>query len=197
MKNFIHKILIEKNTTVLILSLCFLLTGCGTDPAIETYKANMNQFFENIEIYDASINAIDPSSETATSELLTLLDSMNTTFTQMASLEVPEGFPGVDQLADEASMYMSDAVACYHQAYDGEYDSVMEDVAFQYYQQANVRFQYIVSILHGDIPEEIFTYEDESTFDENTSDEEASEDNSSEQLTQEETIPEITTEPIE
>ena len=84
------------------------------------------RIFENIEIYDSSINAIDPNSETATSDLLTLLDSMNTTFSQMAPLEVPEGFPGVEQLADEASQYMSDAVACYHQAYDNEYDAVMD-----------------------------------------------------------------------
>lgn len=155
-----------------ILSSLFLLTGCGSDAGLENYKANMNQFFENVEIYNNSINSIDPNSETATSDLLTLLDSMNTTFEQMASLEVPEGFPGVEQLADEASMYMSDAVSCYHQAYDAEYDSVMEDVAYQYYQQANLRFQYIVSILHGDIPEEIFVYEDEDiTTEESTSEE--------------------------
>ena len=166
MKSLKHKIHPVKASTALLLVTLLLLTGCGADPAIEAYKANMNQFFENIEIYDTSINAIDPNSETATSELLTLLDSMNTTFTQMASLEVPEGFPGVEQLSDEASIYMSDAVACYHQAYDGEYDSVMADVAFQHYQQANIRFQYIVSILHGDIPEEIFSYEEESTSDE-------------------------------
>ena len=155
------------------------LTGCGNDTVIETYKANMNQFFENIEIYDSSINSIDPNSETATSDLLTLLDSMNTTFAQMATLEVPEGFPGVEQLADEASQYMSDAVTCYHQAYDNEYDAVMEDVAYQYYQQANLRFQYIVSILHGDIPEEIFVYEDGSSSDGNSSEENSSEENSS------------------
>lgn len=152
----------SKAAVLISLIFLFLLTGCGNDPAIENYKANMNQFFENIEIYDASINAIDPNSETATTELLALLDSMNTTFSQMASLEVPEGFPGVAELAAEASAYMSDAVSCYHQAYDNEYDSVMADVAYQYYEQANLRFQYIVSILHGDIPEEIFTYEDES-----------------------------------
>ncbi|MBQ8596206.1 MAG: hypothetical protein IJ409_00310 [Lachnospiraceae bacterium] len=187
MKILKHKILSYKVSTVLLFVSLILLTACGTDPAIESYKANMNQFFENIEIYDTSINAIDPNSETATAELMTLLDSMNTTFSQMASLDVPEGFPGVEQLADEASTYMSDAVACYHQAYDGEYDSVMEDVAFQHYQQANIRFQYIVSILHGDIPEEIFTYEDEGSSD----------GSSPEDLTDEEEIPQITTESIE
>lgn len=143
--------------------LLFSLTGCGKDADMEAYKANMNQFFENVRIFDASINAIDPDSETAAAELLSLLDSMNTSFAQMASLEVPESFPGVEDLADQASEYMAEAVSLYHQAYDGEYDASIEDAARQNYVRANVRLQYIVSILHGDIPEEIYTYEDDQT----------------------------------
>lgn len=157
--------------------LCFImfsLTGCGgKDAKIENYKANMNQFFENIRIFDSSINAIDPNSETATTELLSLLDSMNTSFSQMASLEVPESFPGVEDLAVQASEYMSEAVSFYHQAYDGEYDATLEDVARQNYERANLRLQYIVSILHGDIPEEIYTYENDQS--ENPTEDEFSE----------------------
>ena len=143
--------------------LCLILltlTGCGKDAKIQNYKANMNQFFENIRIFDSSINAIDPNSETATTELLSLLDSMDTSFSQMASLDVPDAFPGVADLATQASEYMSEAVSYYHQAYDGEYDATMEDVARQNYERANLRIQYIVSILHGNIPEEIYTYDD-------------------------------------
>ena len=146
---------------VLSILLIFTITGCGKNTELENYKANMNQFFENIKIYDASINALalNPDSETAVSDLLALLDSMSVSFEQMASLDVPDGFPGVEQLADEASEYMSTAVSYYHQAYDGEYDAALENVAHQNYEYANVRLQYIVSIIHGDIPEEIFTYE--------------------------------------
>ncbi len=162
--------------------LCFILfslTGCGRkDAKIENYKANMNQFFENIRIFDSSINAIDPNSDTATTELLSLLDSMNTSFSQMASLEVPESFPGVKDLATQASEYMSEAVSFYHQAYDGEYDATLEDVARQNYERANLRLQYIVSILHGDIPEEIYTYEDDQT--DNPTEDEFAEDEISE-----------------
>ncbi len=147
----------------------FFLTGCGKDAELENYKANMNQFFENIRVIDSSINALDPNSETAVSDLLSLLDSMNTSFEQMASLNVPDGFPGVDELADEASEYMSEAVSYYHQAYEGEYNAAFEDAARQNYEYANIRFQYIVSILHGDIPEEIYTYEDDESPSEDVS----------------------------
>ena len=142
----------------MILSFSLLFTGCGKkNQELENYKANMNQFFENIKVYNDSINSIDPQSDTAVSDLLALLDSMDTSFAQMASLTVP---------AAEASENMSQAVSYYHQAFEGEeYDASLADVAKQYYDRANVRLQYIVSILHGDIPEEIYTYEDDSEDD--------------------------------
>ena len=42
------------------------------------------------------------------------------------------------------------------------FDAVLEDVARQNYERANLRLQYIISILHGDIPEEIVTYDEET-----------------------------------
>ncbi len=58
---------------------------------------------------------------------------------------------------------MSEAVSYFHQAYEGEtFDAVLEDVARQNYERANLRLQYIISILHGDIPEEIVTYDEET-----------------------------------
>lgn len=167
MNNFTVKTILKLNILLIMTFFTALtLTGCGKDTELENYKANMNQFFENIKVIDSSINGIDPNSETAVSDLLSLLDSMNTSFEQMASLSVPSGFPGVEELADEASEYMAEAVSYYHQAYEGEYDAALADVAYQNYERANVRFQYIVSILHGDIPEEIYTYEDEESLSE-------------------------------
>lgn len=169
MKNILMKKLPGfKISLLLFMILTFVVSGCGKNTELENYKANMNQFFENIRVFDSSINAIDPDSETAVSDLLGLLDSMNTSFAQMASLDVPEGFPGVEELADEASEYMTEAVSYYHQAYEGEYNANLEDVARQNYERANVRFQYIVSILHGDIPEEIYTYEEDDEPADNT-----------------------------
>ncbi len=155
-----------RKAAVMIACFSLLLTGCGNNKELDAYKANMNQFFENIKTYNSSINALNPESETAVSDLLALLDSMDKSFAQMASLEVPDGFPGVDQLADEASEYMTEAVSYYHQAFEGEeYDASLADVAKQNYDRANLRIQYIVSILHGDIPEEIYTYDDDTSSD--------------------------------
>lgn len=165
-----HKIIPKSLNIFFLLGLiCTLtLTGCGSNPELDNYKANMEQFFENVKVYDQSINAIDPESETSATDLLVLLDSMDKSFAQMASLEVPDGFPGVDELADEASDYMTEAVSYFHQAYEAEtFDPVLADVAKQNYDRANLRIQYILSILHGDLPEEIYSdvSDDEDTTD--------------------------------
>lgn len=165
--NFLQKIKTAAFCSFLIGSFC--LSGCKSNAELDTYKANMNQFFENIQTFDSAINSIDPESETAVSDLLSLLDSMDTNFQQMASLPVPEGFPGVEELADEASDYMTEAVSYYHQAFEAEpFDTILADVAKQNYDRANLRIQYIVSILHGDLPEEIYTYEEETEPENNT-----------------------------
>lgn len=165
MKQITHDFLLKIKTAVFtcIFAGLLFLTGCGSNAELDNYKANMNQFFENIKTFDTAINAIDPETETAVTELLSLLDSMDTSFQQMASLPVPEGFPGVEELADEASSHMTEAVSYYHQAFEAEpFDTILADVAKQNYDRANLRIQYIVSILHGDLPEEIYTYEDET-----------------------------------
>jgi len=163
------------NKTKLLFVCCYVtsfifLTGCKSNTELDNYKTNMSQFFENIQAFDSAINSINPESETAVTDLLSLLDSMDNNFRQMASLEVPEGFPGVEELADEASEYMTEAVSYYHQAFEAEpFDTVLADVAKQNYDRANLRIQYIVSILHGDIPEEIYVYDNETENTETTS----------------------------
>lgn len=174
-----HRPLCRILSLMILMALTIPLSACGKNQEIEVYKANMTQFFENIQTIDSAINQLDPNAETVSTDLLSLLDSLDKSFQQMASLEVPDGFPGVAELSQDASKYMSEAVSYYHQAYDsGEYDKTSADIAYQNYEIANKRLQYIIQILHGDIPEEIFTYEEDS------------EDTSAEETTMEEAVTE-------
>ena len=178
-----NRLLCRILSLMMLMTLTIPLSACGKNQEIEVYKANMTQFFENIQTIDSAINQLDPESETVSADLLSLLDSLDKSFQQMASREVPDGFPGVAELSQDASKYMSEAVSYYHQAYDsGEYDKTSADIAYQNYEIANKRFQYIVQILHGDIPEEIFTYEDDS--------EDVSEDTSAENADMEDAVTE-------
>ena len=71
-----------------------------------------------------------------------------------------------DLVADEADENMKQAVALYHSAYEAEvFDEPMAQAAREYYDRANIRIQYIISILHGEIPEgEGITYTEENSI---------------------------------
>ena len=144
----------------------FLLTACGENEELTAYQEDMNTFFERASEYNDKMNAIDRESDTAVIELLGYLDAFAEDIQWMAELEVPEQFSAVEGLADEADENMTEAVALFHTAYDGEtYDEGSEQAALEYYNRTNIRIQYIITILHGEIPEgEGVTYTEENSL---------------------------------
>lgn len=144
----------------------FLLTACGENEELTAYQEDMNMFFERASEYNDKMNAIDRESDTAVIELLGYLDAFAEDIQWMAELEVPEQFSAVESLADEADENMKEAVALFHTAYDGEtYDEGSEQAALEYYNRTNIRIQYIITILHGEIPEgEGVTYTEENSL---------------------------------
>lgn len=159
---FLHKAVV-----LCMALLCgILLTACGQDEELTAYQEDMNAFFEHIAAFNDSMNAIDASSEDAVDQLLSYLDQLQAEFTWMAGLTVPDEFSAVDSLADEADENMRQAVALYHDAYEAEvFDEPVAQAAREYYDRANIRIQYIISILHGEIPEgEGVTYTEENSI---------------------------------
>lgn len=148
-----------------VVLLCgILITACGQDEELTAYQEDMNTFFEHIASYHEGMNAIDASAPDAKELLLSYLDQLQAEFTWMAELTVPDAFSAVDSLADEADENMQQAVALYHSVYETEvFDEPTAQAAREYYDRANIRIQYIISILHGEIPEgEGITYTEES-----------------------------------
>jgi len=95
--------------TIICLFTLFL-AGCGSKSNdLETYKTNMNAFFDAVSGYNDAINEIDPNSETATKDLLADLDGMNAEFQKMASYQIPDEFSSLGDLAAESASYMSQA----------------------------------------------------------------------------------------
>lgn len=148
----------------LALFLLLLLSGCGKkDEALEEYQTNMEAFFEHIVEFNDNMNAIDVNQGDYVSQMLEYLDALDAEVAWMAQLEVPDEFSAVESLADEASENMTQAVSFYHMAYDnGEYDENVEIAAKEYYDRANLRIQYIITLLHGEVLEgEGLTYTEE------------------------------------
>lgn len=170
----------------------FLLTGCGKDEELVKYQDDMETFFEHIIEFNDNMNAIDVSQPDYLSQMLGYLDSLDAEVAWMAGLEVPQQFSAVESLADEASENMTQAVSLYHMAYEGEeYNANVEQAAKEYYDRANIRIQYIIMLLHGEIPEgEGVTYTEEDRIfgggylnkTDEEDNEDAGEDNSGEQM---------------
>ncbi len=154
----------------LIIGFCLfftlLFTACGQDEELTAYQEDMNTFFERAKEYNDKMNAIDSTSDTAVIELLGYLDAFAEDIEWMAGLEVPNQFSAVESLADEADENMKEAVALFHAAYEGDtFDEPSEQAAREYYDRTNIRLQYIITILHGEIPEgEGVTYTEENSF---------------------------------
>lgn len=152
--------------------LCFVLlcglflTACGEDETLTAYQDDMNTFFEHIASYNDGMNAINTSDSDAKEQLLSYLDQLQAEITWMAGLTVPDRFSAVDSLADEADENMQQAVSLYHRAYESEiFDEGAAQAAREYYDRANIRIQYIIMILHGEIPEgEGITYTEENSI---------------------------------
>lgn len=153
---------------VLSLLCALFMTGCGEDEALDAYQADMETFFAHVAEFDENMNAIDVSQEDYVAQLLEYLDALDAEVAWMAEIEVPEQFSVVDSLADEASENMRQAVSYFHMAYEGEeFSPNYEEAAREYYKRANIRIQYIIMLLHGEIPEGegiTYTEEEDSIF---------------------------------
>lgn len=146
----------KKRILTLLLTISFVLvvTGCGTNEDLTKYKNEMDKFFSNVEILDNRMNSIDYEKETALDELFSCLDDLDKEFKAMAKIEVPSEFSSIELLADEASENMTLAVEKYKEAYSHDsYNEYTAATADEYYARANKRFQYMIDILHGKMPE--------------------------------------------
>ena len=132
-----------------------LLAGCGEDPAAAQFQQSMDAFCTKISEIDTSINSIDAQSDNAPSELLSYLDQLDAAFQTFGSLDFPEDFNYLEEIADESSAYMTEAVANYHTAYGGgSYDEYTAAYAKQCYSRAYKRVQIIITFLHGETPDD-------------------------------------------
>ncbi|MBE5868027.1 MAG: hypothetical protein E7293_03590 [Lachnospiraceae bacterium] len=151
-------------TLLLSIILCLSLTACGEDPELTKFKKELDNFCSQIEEIDAGMNNIDASSETAKEDLLDYLDRADDNFKKLANLSVPEEFAYIEELADKASEDMTQAVTLYHDSFsNNSFNEYTFDYASEYYKRAFKRLTYIITLLHGDVPESdgVIIYDEE------------------------------------
>lgn len=145
-------------TFILILTGCLVLTvtSCGKkdEDQITAYRDSMTTCYETIASSASALDAINPSANSAVTDMLDQLDQINTAFQNMAALEVPEEYSSVGTMANDAAYYMSEASRLYHEAFaDGGYlPDVGNDAKLQY-KAAMTYLSYIGDVLMGEMPE--------------------------------------------
>ena len=135
----------------------FSFSACGKKDEIAEFKKEIDAFCTDISTIDTTINSIDAQSDQAVTELLQNLDALEADFNQFAELDFPQEYDYLEPLADEASSYMSEAVASYHTVYQDEdsYSENTADYAKENYGRAYKRIQIIIAFLHGEDPAEM------------------------------------------
>ena len=150
-----------KRVALLALS-ALLLTGCAQQTDNNSiFETDINTFCDNIVKIDASINQISNVSAdeeglaAAKADLLKCLDQLNDQFRMFANMDFPEEYDYLEDMADEASEYMIEAVDTYHTMYEDDgYNVNLEEYADENYARAYKRVRIITALLRGETPNE-------------------------------------------
>ena len=138
-----------------LLSLSLFTCGCGKDAELTKYEEEVSAFIDSVGDIKLQMEEIDINSDSAIVDTLICLDQMQEQFYLLSEMDVPKEFASVESLADEASEYMTEAVAIYHEVFEAdEYDAANADVAAQNYDRAMKRLSYISTHLQGELPED-------------------------------------------
>ena len=145
----------KKKIIPILLISSALLISCSSKNSeeLQAYKGEMEQFFSTVSEIGDRMDAIDTDSEDYRDQLITQLDRLEEAFNAMAELEVPEKFESLGDLPDEAAENLAKASELYEQVLqDDSFKEELADAADEYYDRANQRIRYIITILHGEIP---------------------------------------------
>lgn len=141
----------------MLLAVCLCVSACGKtdeEKALADFSSSISAFTTTIKDADTKINELDVTAESASEELLDILDQLQEEFEKLAQLPVPDQYHSIEDLADEASENMNNSVSYFHTAYEADtFDPQDADIAYQYYTRAMTRIEYIGYVLSGDIPE--------------------------------------------
>lgn len=133
---------------LLILTLNFAACGSHQEDGLTIYTNEMKSFYENVETTSASMNDIDINNPESKTIMLSYLDDMNSYFSDLKSIEIPEEYSKTSSNVTNAYSYMNQANNLYHQALETDpADTDLLYTAKSYYDSAMECVQNIGQIL--------------------------------------------------
>lgn len=150
----------KKLIIITLICLCtYTATACGVDNSeqILAFQNNLNTVVLKMEQLDTELNDLDVSASDAVETALNALNELNTAFETLADIKVSdENHAYITSLADEGAEYMAHAYELFQKAYTQEtFDEANAKLAYQYLERATKRVRVIVSMLHGNIPDDV------------------------------------------
>lgn len=147
-----------KNKLILLLIALCVLTGCGKEEKPQydytDFKQSMTDFFKEIEETNNKFSEIDASADNSTDLMREYLKNMEQSYKKLAEIEPPEQYKATESLADEAYNYIIEANKFYDQSFaENSLNEYTLEAANECLSRARLRLQYIIGILHNDIPE--------------------------------------------
>ena len=138
------KKLLSAMTTLL---LAFFLASCNSGQELEQFTSDIDSFCSSVASINDALNQIDADDENASQLALDYLDQLDKTFQDFAALDFPADYDVLEDAADEAGRYMTEAVEKYHQAFEGE--SYDEAAAAQARENSSKAFKQIQALLNA------------------------------------------------
>ena len=143
----------------------FLFSGCSSNAKqdnssdLTAFRETVDTFCNTIAETDQKINSIDTASETYGTDIITSLNLLDSSFAEFAAVDFPEEYDYLEHLADEASDYMTQAVAGFTKVYSDNSLSAEQlqaeyDNAAELYNNAFKRIKVIMTFLNGETSED-------------------------------------------
>ena len=141
--------------------IALLLTGCGANTEqVLVFQNELNSVILRIEGIHEDLEALDVSSKDASAQALEYLSDLKDAFDELASIDVKdEDYAFITDLAIEGSQYMEQANKLFEEAFTAErYDKETASLAYQYLERASKRINVIVTMLHGEVPDDVIVH---------------------------------------
>ncbi len=150
-------------TFIITLILSLNLIACSKQNSDEIFKFqnNLNSILIEIEKIHNNINSLDTTDTNAPKIMLNNLSDLKDAFKDLSKLKITDDKHSyITGLAEEGSDYMEQAYDLFKEAYSKDIlDEETADLAYKYLERATKRINVIVTMLHGEVPDDVIIHE--------------------------------------
>lgn len=137
------------------------LTACGgSSQKIVSFQNELNTVIAEMETIHNDLNNLDVTAPDAADTALEKLNDLDGAFKELKAIEITDtDYAYITDLAAEGSDYMTQAYDLFTKAYQNDsVDEETADLAYQYLERASKRVRVIVTMLHGELPDDVIVH---------------------------------------